>query len=366
MVSREYVEHAIRRERAPGNAFWVGHPSDEAKQIYFARLGVEAHQMTGAEARNAESSALLTKATGADEIDFNLKIGSDMTWITPELDLRCWQHPDGTPMWQPFAQTGARATLGDAGVFAECEDVREVEAFDWPDPKHLNLESVLQNTRYAHEHGLAVFGGMWCPFFHVLSDFFGMENYFCKMYTDPAVVHAATERVVDFYERANRMVLEQTAPYLSAGFFGNDLGTQLDLMISPECFDEFIYPYIKRIIAGIRAAGLKVAMHSCGAIDRIIPKLIDAGVDILHPLQARAAGMDAHLLASKYGRDLVFMGGVDTQDLLPFGTAKQVFDETLRLRELFGDGFIVSPSHEALLPNVPFENVAAMAEAAKA
>jgi len=228
------------------------------------------------------------------------------------------------------------------------------------------LESVLDESQYAHQMGLAVFGGMWCPFFHVLADLFGMENYFCKMHTDPHVVHAATERVVDFYVRANRKVLKATSKYLIAGFFGNDLGSQLDLMISPACFDEFLYPYLKRIIATIQEAGVKVAMHSCGAVGRIIPKLIDAGVEILHPLQARAMGMDARRLASEYGRDLVFLGGVDTQELLPFGTAKQVYDEVLRLRDIFGEGFIVSPSHEALLPNVPYENVVAMAKAAKA
>jgi uroporphyrinogen decarboxylase len=136
-------------------------------------------------------------------------------------------------------------------------------------------------------------------------------------------------------------------------------------MISPECFDEFLLPYLRRIVETIREAGLKVAMHSCGAIGRVIPRLIDAGVEILHPLQAKAAGMDAMSL-SQYKKDLIFLGGVDTQHLLSFGTARQVTDEVLRLRDQFGEGFIVSPSHEALLPNVPYENVIAMAEAAKA
>jgi len=364
MTPKAYVERAIARQSTPGNAFWAGHPSDEAKQLYFERLGIAWREMAEDEARNADASVLLTKTTGLDEIDFHVKIGSDMVWISPELDMRCWKHPEGKQMWQ--TSSGKRESLGSGGIFAECDDVREIEAFDWPDPGHLDLESVLHESQYARQMGLAVLGGMWCPFFHVLADFFGMENYFCKMYTDPDVVHAATERVVDFYVRANRKVLKATSEYLVAGFFGNDLGSQLDLMISPECFDEFLYPYLKRIIATIREAGLKVAMHSCGAVDRIIPRLIDAGVDILHPLQAQAKGMDAQHLASEYKRDLVFLGGVDTQALLPFGTAKQVYDEVLRLRDIFCEGFIVSPSHEALLPNVPYENVVAMAEAAKA
>ena len=364
MTSRAYMECAVTRQSAAGNAFWVGHPSDEAKQLYFKHLGIMKREITEDEAYNADASVLLTKTTGLDEIDFNIKVGSDMVWISPELNMRCWKHPQGKPMWQ--TSTGKRESLSAGGIFAECDDVSEIEAFDWPDPEYIDLESILHESQYARQMGLAVFGGMWCPFFHVLADLFGMENYFCKMHTNPDVVHAATERVVDFYERANRKVLKATGEYLIAGFFGNDLGSQLDLMISPECFDKFLYPYLKRIITTIREAGLKVAMHSCGAVDRIIPRLINAGVEILHPLQARAKGMDAQHLASEYKRDLIFLGGVDTQALLPFGSAQQVYDEVLRLRGVFGEGFIVSPSHEALLSNVPYENVIAMAEAAKA
>jgi uroporphyrinogen decarboxylase len=109
----------------------------------------------------------------------------------------------------------------------------------------------------------------------------------------------------------------------------------------------------------------KVMVHSCGAVREIIPMLIEAGMDGLHPLQARAAGMDAVSLAREYQRDLVFIGGVDTQDLLVHATPGQVKDEVRRLRDLLGPSYIVSPSHEAILPDVPLANVIAMAEAAR-
>lgn len=344
MRGRELIEAAIAGNSCETNGFWVGHPTDEAKKIYYQETGI-------------------TEYTGKSEVDFNIKINSDMIWLSPELDPRSFKSPDGTPMWNCFHEE--RKSLGSGGIFAECESVAEIEAFPWPDPGNLDFTNCLEDTRYAYEKGLAVFGGMWCPFFHVLCDFFGMENYFVKMYTDPEVVHAATRHIVDFYLEANRRYLELAKPYLSAAFFGNDLGTQLSLLISPDSFDEFILPYLTEIVKGIKAFGLKTAMHSCGSIDLIIPKLIHAGVDILHPLQAKAAGMDAESLAAKYGGQLVFMGGVDTQELLPFGNSSQVKEEVLRLREIFKGKFIVSPSHEALLPNVPFENVMAMSEGAK-
>jgi uroporphyrinogen decarboxylase len=105
-------------------------------------------------------------------------------------------------------------------------------------------------------------------------------------------------------------------------------------------------------------------MHSCGAISDIIPDLIDFGIDALHPLQAKAKGMNAENLVKDFKNDLVFIGGIDTQELLPLGTPAQVEEEVKRIKGIFGENYIVSPSHEALLANVNIENVLAMRNAA--
>jgi uroporphyrinogen decarboxylase len=205
---------------------------------------------------------------------------------------------------------------------------------------------------------------MWSPFFHIAADFFGMDNYFIKMYTNPEIVDAVTERIVQFYLDANELWLDLVADRIDAIFFGNDFGSQLDLLISPALFERFVMPYFVRFTEQAKQHGLRVVLHSCGAIDRAIPYLIDAGVDALHPIQALAKDMDAISLARKYQGKITFIGGVDTQQLLPFGTPQEVRDEVHRLRDIFGPNYIVSPSHEALLPNVSPENLAAMAEAA--
>jgi len=201
-------------------------------------------------------------------------------------------------------------------------------------------------------------------FFHIVSDYFGMENYFTKMYSDPMIVEAVTEHVVDFYLQINERWFDIAGDQIDAVFFGNDFGCQQDLMVSPELLDRFIFPHYSRIIQRAKRRGYKVVTHSCGAIDKIIPRLIDMGVDALHPIQARARGMDACTLASKYKDKLIFIGGVDAQHLLPFGTTKQVYDEVCRLKDIFGSNYIVSPSHESLLSNIPPENIEAMANAA--
>jgi len=257
-----------------------------------------------------------------------------------------------------------RASLNQDGVFAECEDVKEVEAFGWPEEKYINFDGALREIERAAAAGQGVLSGTWSCFFHVVSDFFGMENYFVKMYTDPDVVEAVTEHVVDFYLRINERLFRQAADKIDMFFFGNDFGSQLDTLISPEMFDRFVMPSFRKFTDQAHRHGKKVLLHSCGSIYRVIPRLIDAGVEALHPIQAQAANMDAKTLAREFNGKIVFVGGVDTQQLLPNATPEQVKEEVYRLRDLFGPNFVVSPSHESILPDVPWENVQAMAEAA--
>jgi len=116
----------------------------------------------------------------------------------------------------------------------------------------------------------------------------------------------------------------------------------------------------------VRSRGrvLQIILHSCGSIHRVIPMLIAAGVNCLHPLQAKAAHMDAATLARDFGGRVAFLGGVDTQRVLPLGSPEEVKAEVRRVKSILGPHLIVSPSHEAILPDVPPRNVAAMAEAA--
>lgn len=240
----------------------------------------------------------------------------------------------------------------------------EVERFAWPNPDDMDFTGTIDMIDRTIARDMAVFSSMWCAFFHTASDFFSMENYFVKMYTDPAVVEAVTEHIIAFHLECNKRLYELAGDKIDCIFFGNDIGTQLNPIISPELFKKYLLPYLKRIIDQAKSYGKKVALHSCGSISQFLPMLIDAGIDALHPLQAKAVGMDAESLAREYKKDLIFIGGVDTQELLPFGTARQVKDEVCRLKDIFGPNYIVSPSHEAILPNVPLENILAMRDAA--
>lgn len=289
-------------------------------------------------------------------------LGDTLFWCHPG-EYGAWQPPDGRPMMDVTG--GAKKERhGQAGVFAEA-GLAQVRDFPWPQAKHLDFTQAMARIDAAVADGLAVLSGMWSSFFHDVMDFFGMEAYFVRMYEDPEVVEAVTERVCAFYMEANERFFDQAGDRMDAFFFGNDFGSQLDMLISPACFDRFVMPYFQQFTDQAKARGYRVVLHSCGSIWRVIPRLIASGVDVLHPIQARATGMEANELAAQYDGQIVFMGGLDTQEIMPFGTPAQVKDEVYRLREIFGPNFILSPSHECILPVVPPENVEAMAQAAR-
>lgn len=335
MNSRQKVADIAARRNTGSSAFWTGHPHPEAERNYLAE----------------------TELKDIEQVYRGLS--DDCRWISA---CSSYKHPEGKPMFDTTLGKD-RHTLSEGGFFADSTDLSDIDKFPWPSLEYLDFSEKLAEIQLFSDK--AVFSGFWSHFFHIACDFFGMENYFVKMYTDPEIVTAVTDKIVDFFVEANDRFLYAAKDSFDVVFMGNDFGTQIDCLISPDCLKRFVLPSYKRLIQVAKKHGKKVMLHSCGSIYRVIPDLIDIGMDILHPLQALATNMDAKKLAGEFKNDLAFCGGVDTQYLLVNGTPNEVRDEVLRLREIFGVNYIVSPSHEALLGNVPYKNVLAMAKAAK-
>ena len=386
MTSRERVRAIIGRgAAAPGGAvepdrpgFWMGNPHDDswpALEEAFAG-GVphpdavatasrdhetrDGHRERSGDEAHALPPHLATKGIASDEAArrraVRRRLGDDFVWISPEWTA--YRHPEGRPIFE-IGRKGD--SLNAPGVFAETESAQEVDDFPWPNPDYLDFDECLAELRAAGPVYRA--SGFWSPFFHIVADFFGMDNYFVKMYADPDVVHAVTRHVVDFYLEANRRFYAVAGDLVDGYFFGNDFGTQLDLLISPDSFREFVFPYFRELTEQGHEYGQQVILHSCGSIYKVIPDLLSLGVDALHPLQARAANMEAERLGSEFGGAVAFVGGVDTQDLLVNGTPEEVEADVRRVATALGPYVVISPSHEALLPNVPPANVLAMARA---
>lgn len=337
MTGRDRIRKVINRKNSGMPAYWKGNPHDDALVNYLKYFSVDTEEQ------------------------LSLLLGDDLRWRHAES---AYKHPEGKPIFDCYLGQ-EKKSLSQPGVFAECETLKEIDEFPWPELKYLDFSDYRKIINQTHDENLSFFGGFWCPYFHIISDFFGMENYFVKMYESPEIVEAVTEHVLDFYCRANDLLFSELGDDIDMFFFGNDFGTQLDLFLSPDKFRQFVLPGIKRLVETAGRHGIKSILHSCGSVVKALPMIIDAGVVALHPIQAKAAGMEAEKLVKEYGKDLVFMGGVDTQELLPFGTSEQVAEEVKRLIEIFGPNYIVSPSHEALLANVSPENLSAMSKAAK-
>lgn len=149
---------------------------------------------------------------------------------------------------------------------------------------------------------------------------------------------------------------------------GTDFGTQISTFCSKETFCDLYMPYYQKVNDWIHEnTNWKTFKHSCGAIEPFIPLMIEAGFDILNPVQCSATGMDPQLIKNKYGKDIVFWGGgVDTQKVLPFGTPEQVREQVKERCEIFGkDGGYVFNSIHNIQANTPTENIVAMLDALK-
>lgn len=335
MNSRERISAIIAGEPADRCGLWLGNPDGASWPGLHSYFGTRTEE------------------------ELRRKLGDDLRWICPQFFPDTYRDPNGRGLFD-FGQV--KTCHGQAGPLADCEDPAELAAFPWPNPDYLSFDASLATLRAAGNVYRA--SGFWTCFYHNVMDLFGMEDYMVKMHTHPEVVQAVTDRVCGFYFEANERFFAAAGREVDGFFFGNDFGTQLDLICGPADFDRFILPWFVRFTKQAHAHGYQALLHSCGAIHKVIGRLIEAGVDCLHPLQALAANMDAATLSRDFKGRIAFMGGIDTQHLLVNGTPDDVRAEVRRVKALLGPRLIVSPSHEALLPNVPPANFEAMAQAA--
>lgn len=251
-------------------------------------------------------------------------------------------------------------TLTAPGFFEDYDDVADVDKFDWPDPeKYLDKEESLRRAKLIDPSYVRM-GIMWSAHFQDACSAFGMEHALMVMLANPDMFQAVIDRITDFYLRANEIFYESTKGFLDAILIGNDFGSQTGLMVDPAMLKEYVFPGTKKLIDQAKSYGLKVMHHSCGSIFPIIEDLIDLGTDVIHPIQALAEDMDAPNLKEHFYGKTAFCGGVDAQYLLVKGTPDQVSEKVTGLVDLFPTGLVVSPSHEAILPDIPPANIEAL------
>ncbi len=256
------------------------------------------------------------------------------------------------------------------GVYRECishplAEFQGLEAlqrgYRWPSPDWYDYSEVPQQLE-GHEDP-PVRGGGSEPFL-TYKNLRGGEQAFIDLVENPDIVHWCLDRLFDLAYQNTRRIFEAIPGRVLITYVAEDMGSQDDLMFSPGQIREFFVPRMKRIIDLAHEGGAFVFHHSDGAVRRIIPDMIAAGIDVLNPIQWRCTGMEREGLKRDFGSRLVFHGGVDNQRTLPFGSVEDVRTEVAdNLRILGrGGGYILGPCHNIQAVS-PSENVAAMYEA---
>ncbi|MFQ3549079.1 MAG: uroporphyrinogen decarboxylase family protein [Armatimonadota bacterium] len=229
------------------------------------------------------------------------------------------------------------------------------------DRLHETAKWTYENTEYAI---MAGFGGNILESGQNLR---GWDQFMVDMAGDPEFTHVMLDRLADSHIENLKRFLEAVGPYVQLIQMGDDLGTQSAPQLSVNMYREFIKPRHKRVYDYVKQnSDIHVFLHSCGSIYDLIPDLIDAGVEVLNPVQTSAANMDPRKLKDEFGDKLTFWGGgCDTQTILPNAKPEEIRKHVKERMEIFkpGGGFIFNQVHN-VQANVAPENIIAMFDAA--
>ncbi len=198
--------------------------------------------------------------------------------------------------------------------------------------------------------------------------YYRMDNFLMMLADEPRRVHRFLDALLEVHLANLEKFLAAVGPHIDVINFGDDLGAQNCPQISPKMYREFFKPRHSAMWRRAKQlADVKVMLHCCGAVRPLIPDLIDAGLEVINPVQISCRGMEADGLKRDFGKDLTFWGGgCDTQRILPMGTPDEVrrhVREQVRIMAP-GGGFVFQQVHN-ILGNVPPENIIAMYEAAR-
>lgn len=240
-----------------------------------------------------------------------------------------------------------------------CTDQKSIINYRWPKPEDFDFDLLHAEVELFSDR--AVVGGLWTGILGDAYRLIGFQHFLLSIALEPEVIHTLIKTLTDVYLELNNAYFSSLSGKMDIWFFGNDFGSQNGLLISREMWREFFFNPIHQLCELAHSYDLKVMMHSCGAIEPIISDLIEAGVDIIDPVQLTADGMESEVLAQRYGKEITFHGGIDTQNILPFGTPDEVrqhVSEVVVMLRVFGR--YIAAGSQILGPDIPLENILAM------
>ena len=251
--------------------------------------------------------------------------------------------------------------------------VDDLDAYPWPDPPRCIDEAALEayrcearrlwdETDYVVVAEHPVYG-----VFELACWMCGFDDFLWRLAGDRPFVTRLFDRLLALQKAFIRPYYQALGPFIHLTTSGDDFGTQTGPFMAPATFRKLVVPYFaERIAFTHEFTGAYFWHHTCGSVFDLLPDLIEAGVDILNPVQPGAKKMEPERLKAAYGDRLCFHGGFDTQGVLPFGTPEQIEAEVGRVMAALkpGGGYIFSAAHN-IQTDVPVENILTMYRAAR-
>ena len=242
---------------------------------------------------------------------------------------------------------------------AKYESVEEIKAnYRWPSPDWWTYDHLPSDIEPHLDYPIR--GGGSEPFL-TYKALRGDETAFMDMLLRPEIVHYCLDQLFDLAYQKTQRIYEAIPDRVMITYTAEDMGSQEGLLFSPKQIHEFLIPRMKRIIDLAHSAGAYAFYHSDGAVRRILPDMIKAGIDILNPIQWNCKGMAREGLKADFGDQVIFHGGVDNQYTLAFGSVDEVRQEVLDDIRILGQdgGYILAPCHN-IQPVSPPENIVTM------
>ncbi len=240
-----------------------------------------------------------------------------------------------------------------------------VESFPWPTADLFDYSDIEEQCDRLKDFAVCHGGAGTPDIVNGVSRGRGMEQVIMDIVTDDPVGVAIIDKRCDvLYDRCRR-TLEAGKGKIDILCLGEDCGNQAGPMFSPDVFNRFFRPRLKRFYDLAHEFGAKAMMHSCGNTRKLMPTFVEMGLDILDAMQPEPPGMDAAEIKSEFGARLTFCGLISTQDTLPFGTEAACRAEARHRLEVVGKdgGYFFSPAH-CIQSDTPLENVLAIYEEA--
>jgi len=248
--------------------------------------------------------------------------------------------------------------------------LEDLESYPWPVPADPGrYRGLAEEVRHLHadtQYAL-VAAAVGMGLFEQAQWLRGTENFLIDLHLQPEFARRLIEKNLEFQIQVLERFLDIVGPFVEMVETSDDYGMQTGPLISPQLYREALQPSHRLLNRAIkRKTEAKIFLHCCGSVAALLEDLIDAGVEVLNPVQPRARDMESRELKRRFGSRLVFHGGVDEQQVLPFGSPEEVRQEVrARIAALApGGGYVLAPAHN-LQDDVPPQNVAAMFDAAR-